>query len=64
MSSTVGKSAPRIVEHQKGQEAKILVENARQTTGDARQVAADTTLATSFAWQAGEAGMGAAKAEI
>lgn len=64
MASTVGESASRIAEHEHGEEAKELVESTRKAARDAGQVAVDTTLATSAVWQAGEAGRGAANAEV
>lgn len=62
VTSTLRESASRITEHEHGQEAKELVESARETTRNVGQVAVDATLGTSFVWQAGEAGVGAAKA--
>jgi hypothetical protein len=62
ISSTLGESTSRIAEHEQGQEVKGLVESARETAGNAGQIAVDATRGTSVVWQAGEAGVGAAKA--
>lgn len=64
VTSAIGESASRIAEHEHGEEAKELVEGARRAAQDAGQVVVDATLATSAVWQAGEAGRGAANAEV
>lgn len=62
VSSAASESVARVTEHEHGQEAKELVESARETTGNVEQTAVDAVLGTSAVWQAGEAGVGAAKA--
>lgn len=62
VAGAVGDGVERVVEHEHGQEAKELVGSARETAGNLGHVVVDATLGTSVVWQAGEAGVGVARA--
>lgn len=61
VAGTVGESWSRIAEHERGPEAKEMVEQGREAAGNIGKAAVDLTTGTSVVWHAGEAGVGMAK---
>ena len=61
VSSAVGKGTSTVVEHKHGQEAKELVDQGREATRNVGAVAVDVVTGPSVVWNAGEAGIAAAR---
>jgi hypothetical protein len=63
VGSTVGESASKVAQHDYGDEAKELVDSARQSGANVGYTAVDLYTGTSLVWHAGEAGVGMTKAD-
>ncbi|KAI5816385.1 hypothetical protein BZA77DRAFT_312785 [Pyronema omphalodes] len=61
VTGAIGDATSKIAEHEKGPEAKEMVEKGREIVGNVGDVAYDVTVGTSVVWHAGEAGVAAAR---
>ena len=59
-TGTVGDSVATVVDHEKGTEAREVVDEGRETVGNVGQVGKDVAVGTSVVWQAAVAGAGVA----